>query len=723
MGAALTKKTAQISPVHVDSPGKRLSLYGRKKHVTPRIPNTIAIGEKGKTEKQEKKEEMQVFHSIDTLRQKLIRYSAREGISHRKSIWDCFHECKSCFLFESRSVYEDFVKLGTLGSGNYSEVRLLCEKLYHRKWFAGKMMYRKGSDLHREGDASDEEIVHEIETMESLNHPNLLKLYRVYRDSDRWALITELACGGTLAERQMHLACKPSPSLRQNTTEEAQKLALWDGNQRSTTVETPSPVSNKEDMQEKQEHPEAHGKRRTPKRRPEPPALVQFPDIRENDSAPNRATRQETSVCLEEEDNADLLQSCPSRKEKEKEKEKKKKETKGKEPQMKSQNSWVDRRFPDRLPPPPSSVSDISPGRGDGEESLAVADFTGSQMSVGALSTVDPVPPLSSHPSSVVSPPLVSPLGKRQEETGGEGRKPGKPGKHACASNDETKQARHPSTPVSHPMNHHASIIPAKEKENRTPAPSVLAPSRGIPLTIQPKRYGAFSEKEAASYFADIVAGVAYLHSHQIGHRDLKPANCLLRSHHPDADVVIGDFGFARKWSEQFPFSSFCGSPHFVAPEVAVIGLRQSYAPPPLNKKETGDRDPSPSPLRLTYGIECDLWSLGCILYLLLSGSFPFEGAFPCEDPKESLLTSKEVLQRVVYGNYDMDHSRWWHVSEEAKSLIDRLLRKSPKSRMSARFLLFRNRWLSDHAPERVRLRQKELQEIWRWEASSSKLC
>jgi len=322
MGAALTKKTAQISPVHVDSPGKRLSLYGRKKHVTPRIPNTIAIGEKGKTEKQEKKEEMQVFHSIDTLRQKLIRYSAREGISHRKSIWDCFHECKSCFLFESRSVYEDFVKLGTLGSGNYSEVRLLCEKLYHRKWFAGKMMYRKGSDLHREGDASDEEIVHEIETMESLNHPNLLKLYRVYRDSDRWALITELACGGTLAERQMHLACKPSPSLRQNTTEEAQKLALWDGNQRSTTVETPSPVSNKEDMQEKQEHPEAHGKRRTPKRRPEPPALVQFPDIRENDSAPNRATRQETSVCLEEEDNADLLQSCPSRKEKEKEKEK-----------------------------------------------------------------------------------------------------------------------------------------------------------------------------------------------------------------------------------------------------------------------------------------------------------------------------------------------------------------------------------------------------------------
>lgn len=108
--------------------------------------------------------------------------------------------------------------------------------------------------------------------------------------------------------------------------------------------------------------------------------------------------------------------------------------------------------------------------------------------------------------------------------------------------------------------------------------------------------HGGVNETTAKYFFRQIIEGVSYIHSHCIAHRDLKPDNILLdrsRSH-----VFISDFGFSAPGNVLL--SDSCGTPYYVAPEV-VSG-------------------------RPYYGTPADIWSLGVILYFLLSGGLPFKG-------------------------------------------------------------------------------------------------
>lgn len=90
---------------------------------------------------------------------------------------------------------------------------------------------------------------------------------------------------------------------------------------------------------------------------------------------------------------------------------------------------------------------------------------------------------------------------------------------------------------------------------------------------------------------------VNYLHTKSICHRDLKPENFLYADNSPNAEIKIIDFGLSSKFAENaIPMHSIVGTPYYVAPEV----------------------------LRKNYGKECDIWSLGVILYILLSGYPPF---------------------------------------------------------------------------------------------------
>lgn len=82
----------------------------------------------------------------------------------------------------------------------------------------------------------------------------------------------------------------------------------------------------------------------------------------------------------------------------------------------------------------------------------------------------------------------------------------------------------------------------------------------------------------------------------------------------------------------------------------------------------------APEVLKKDYNEKCDLWSIGVILYVLLSGTPPFGGK-----------SDKDIIKNVQKGVYDFDEKDWKNISEEAKDLINKLLTYEPSKRISAK--------------------------------------
>lgn len=111
---------------------------------------------------------------------------------------------------------------------------------------------------------------------------------------------------------------------------------------------------------------------------------------------------------------------------------------------------------------------------------------------------------------------------------------------------------------------------------------------------------GSFTERDATRVLQMVLDGLKYLHTLGITHRDLKPENLLY--YHPGADskIIITDFGLAssRKKGDECLMKTTCGTPEYIAPEILV---------------------------RKPYTNAVDMWALGVISYILLSGTMPFE--------------------------------------------------------------------------------------------------
>jgi len=171
-----------------------------------------------------------------------------------------------------------------------------------------------------------------------------------------------------------------------------------------------------------------------------------------------------------------------------------------------------------------------------------------------------------------------------------------------------------------------------------------------------------YSEQDAVHVFKQIVEAVKYLHDNGVVHRDIKPENVLIASKtsiRTKQVVKITDFGLSRLVGPQSFMQTLCGTPQYLAPEVITA----------QHSKEG-------------YGMAIDMWSLGVILFILVSGTMPFAG------PTESCPTRPPVQTQVVNGWYTFPEEDWSMISEGVKNLIRWLLTKEPERRATPAHVL-----------------------------------
>lgn len=162
------------------------------------------------------------------------------------------------------------------------------------------------------------------------------------------------------------------------------------------------------------------------------------------------------------------------------------------------------------------------------------------------------------------------------------------------------------------------------------------------------------TEKSCTVFMRQICEGVDFIHKQRILHLDMKPENILCLTKTGNRIKII-DFGLARKFDPNKKLQVLFGTPEFVAPEV-------------VNFDEIG------------YGT--DMWSVGVICYVLLSGLSPFMGH-----------TDVETMANVTIAKYDFDDEAFDEISENAKDFIKKLLVKDMNQRLSASDCLNHN-WL-----------------------------
>nr|XP_061821991.1 serine/threonine-protein kinase H1-like [Nerophis lumbriciformis] len=205
-------------------------------------------------------------------------------------------------------------------------------------------------------------------------------------------------------------------------------------------------------------------------------------------------------------------------------------------------------------------------------------------------------------------------------------------------------------------VNHDNVIRLVEVFQGRRRVYAVLELATGGELLDRVVSKGHYTEQDATRALRMVLAGVGYLHSLGITHRDLKPENLLY--YHPGADsrLLVTDFGLATFSGSEAPrgtggsgtwsLRTTCGTPEYMAPEVV---------------------------LRRPYSCAVDMWAVGVIAYIVLSGSMPFE-----DDSRRRLYRS------ILRGKYSFHGEPWPSVSKPAKDFIRGLLEPDPARRPSA---------------------------------------
>lgn len=172
---------------------------------------------------------------------------------------------------------------------------------------------------------------------------------------------------------------------------------------------------------------------------------------------------------------------------------------------------------------------------------------------------------------------------------------------------------------------------------------------QGGELFFHLSNQGAFSELRARFYIAEIILGLEYLHGKGIIYRDLKPENILidLKGH-----VRLTDFGLCKILDNQEKTKTFCGTPEYLAPEVIIKG---------------------------EYGKSADFWSLGAVLYYMLSGT-----------PPHYNYNKKEIFKKVV----SVPVPPIGKITDQANDFVLNLLKIDPSQRFKDFEAIKSHKWL-----------------------------
>jgi calcium-dependent protein kinase len=165
-----------------------------------------------------------------------------------------------------------------------------------------------------------------------------------------------------------------------------------------------------------------------------------------------------------------------------------------------------------------------------------------------------------------------------------------------------------------------------------------------------------------------LLIGISYLHQQQIAHRDLKPENVLISDRNGEVLVKIIDFDTACHLNEGTAKGVF-GTAHYMPPEMLL-----------------GD-----------YNEKCDLWSLGIVMFNMLTGLMPFSG-----------LSDHQIISNIQKLQVNLSGPELFLLSPECKGLLSKLLQKDPKRRISAQEAL-RDPWFSLADPRESALKAEKI--------------
>jgi len=152
---------------------------------------------------------------------------------------------------------------------------------------------------------------------------------------------------------------------------------------------------------------------------------------------------------------------------------------------------------------------------------------------------------------------------------------------------------------------------------------------------LQSQKDHRYSEHIARQLIYSILSAVRYCHDHYIVHRDLKLENFLFENNSPSSDLKLIDFGLSQPFLESEMLHTSVGTPYYVAPEV----------------------------IRKNYNSKCDIWSIGVLAYMLLSGTPPFNGS-----------NDMDVIDAVKKGKYHFYPIPFSTISIAGKDFITKCL-------------------------------------------------
>lgn len=154
-----------------------------------------------------------------------------------------------------------------------------------------------------------------------------------------------------------------------------------------------------------------------------------------------------------------------------------------------------------------------------------------------------------------------------------------------------------------------------------------------------------YTERDAANVMMQMLEAINYCHAHNVCHRDLKLENWVYANPSQDSPLKLIDFGMSKVFNEGVPLTAVHGTVYYVAPEV-IAGK---------------------------YDNACDVWSLGVICFMLLSGSPPFAAS-----------QDYEIIHKIKTAEVAFEGPRWVGISQGAKDFVLHLLTRDPKKRPTA---------------------------------------